>query len=97
MRTHENPTLLELSFAMLLPVADRRESPSAWDYYFGEKLGARMEVKDGKPDGKFQVFYSNGVVAFEGHFKQGERSGSTRYFRQDGSVWEDSLRASDLH
>ena len=46
----------------------------------------QVSTLNGKPEGRYQMFYTNGQVAEEGKMKQGDKTGSWITYNSDGSI-----------
>jgi hypothetical protein len=46
----------------------------------------QVNTSNGKPDGRYQMFYTNGRIAEEGEIKQGSKTGWWITYNSDGSI-----------
>jgi len=50
-------------------------------------LSARMS--NGEYHGKYQSWWNNGIPKEEGEFIEGKRAGVYRWYKEDGSLWQE--------
>ncbi len=55
-------------------------------YYLNGKIEGKGVMKNGKQEGYWEFWYSNGVKAREGEFEQGKPNGNHKYWYENGNL-----------
>ena len=57
-----------------------------YDVYENGQLKSNGNVKDGKPDGRWEWYHENGQLSGKRNYKDGKEEGLWEYFNEDGTL-----------